>query len=508
MDRFSTSMCLTVALYSGLASFAVTAQSSHVPGFTPQLLKAPFRLTHQVIPADILPDDGKELVLLGVNDSKQRMVAIYKFDTKSAQYSLAYQHEIPSKYHSFDLSSEYLGQRQTLYFQSSGQVSRYQPTHQQKVFEKVADIDSMLLARYPDFIREDDFVKDINGDQQDDILVSDFRQSHLLLADGAGRFSKLSLPIPAQVQIESNGASYTQTATYFADMNMDNRQDIVTIGEGELQVFYQTPQQKFKTIPEFIPVRQAISGMDWWKKRDAYGEQLDQSDLTYRKVEALKDINNDGVTDLILRYTKSSGVFDRINDYEIFLGQAKQDQLSFANEPSSVVRADGTLTGLKFIDIDDDARDEVLVAGFDIGLSQIIGALLAGSIDQDVYLFKMDEAGHFASQSNISKEVELSFSLTSGQTGNPVVELADINGDGRKDLLLSDGLDSLKIYFGRDHKSLFKSRALTLPFQLPQDGGNLICDDINGDGKEDVLIKYGRQDAKERQRQFRVYLSS
>ncbi|WP_420028921.1 hypothetical protein [Shewanella benthica] len=89
------------------------------------------------------------------------------------------------------------------------------------------------------------------------------------------------------------------------------------------------------------------------------------------------------------------------------------------------------------------------MAGFDIGLSQIIGALISASIDQDVYLFKMDENSQFSDDANISKEVE----LTSGQSGTPVVKLADING------------------------------------------------------KDDLLIKYGSQDDESLQRQFKVILA-
>ncbi|MFA0373254.1 FG-GAP-like repeat-containing protein, partial [Vibrio sp. 10N.222.54.F6] len=115
----------------------------------------------------------------------------------------------------------------------------------------------------------------------------------------------------------------------------------------------------------YVSVRQPISGIDWWNKRDAYGEQLDQSELVYRKVEELKDINNDGITDLVVRYTKSSGVFDRANDYEVYLGENQKGKLVFPKVANSVVKAEGTLTGLQFIDIDSDDKVEVMVAGFD-----------------------------------------------------------------------------------------------------------------------------------------------
>ena len=148
-----------------------------------------------------------------------------------------------------------------------------------------------------------------------------------------------------------------------------------------------------------------------------------------------------------------------------------------------------------------------MLAGFDIGLSQIIGALLSGSIDQDVYVFKMDENDNFTKDLKVAKEVELSFSISSGTSGSPVVKLADINGDKRQDLVLSDGDDALKVYYGTKGKKLFSKRALKYKVTLPKQGSMLISDDLNGDGKDDLLIKYGRQDDDKLKNVFRILLS-
>jgi len=225
-------------------------------------------------------------------------------------------------------------------------------------------------------------------------------------------------------------------------------------------------------------------------------------------VEQVKDINNDNVTDMVVRFTQSSGLLDRTNDYEVYLGKNIDGQLAFSDEASSTIKAEGTLTGLEFIDIDNDDKLEVMLAGFDIGLSQIIGALLSGSIDQDVYVFKMDEEDNFSKDLKVSKEVELSFSISSGTSGSPVVKLADINGDQRQDLVLSDGDDALKVYYGVNGKKLFSKKPHKYKVDLPKQGSMLISEDLNGDGKDDLLIKYGRQDDDKLKNMFKVLLSS
>jgi len=491
------------------SSGAIAADRDEPVSIEEHTIQAPFNLTHPVLPADLLPSPGKELVTLGVDDNLQKWLGIYTLNIDNQRYSLFQKLLLPPSFYSFDISDESDNgqEKQVLYFLSSEHIVQYVPHNSAAPFDVIADIQSVTLKKRPDFISRGEFVRDLNGDKRADILISDFSQVRLLLGKAEGGFEHQSLPITPQVKVNKRGAEYIESKLYISDANFDGRDDIIKIAEGELEVYPQNETGMFNPLASYIPVRQAISGIDWWNKRDAFGESLDQSSLIYRKVEEVRDINNDGITDLVLRYTKSSGVLDRVNDYEVFLGEKLKDKLVFPAKASSVVRAEGTLTGLEFIDIDNDDKLEVMVAGFDIGLSQIIGALVSGSIDQDVYLFKMDNNSLFQAKPNVSKEVELSFSLTSGQSGSPVVKLADINGDKVQDLLLSDGQDRLKIFLGDPGGKLFKSRSEQFNILLPQEGGMLSSDDLDGDGKDDILIKYGRQDDDKLLSQFKVLIS-
>jgi len=491
------------------SSGVIAADRGETVSIEEHTIQAPFNLTHPVLPADLLPSPGKELIILGVDDNLQKWLGIYTFNTDNQRYSLFQKLLLPPSFYSFDISDESDDNQggQVLYFLSSEHIVQYVPHNSAAPFDVIADIQSIMLKKRPDFISRGEFVRDLNGDTLADILINDFSQVRLLIAKAEGGFEQQILPITPQVTVSKRGAEYIQSKLYISDTNLDGREDIIKIAEGELEVYPQNETGMFNTLASYIPVRQAISGVDWWSKRDAYGESLDQSSLIYRKVEEVRDINNDGITDLVLRYTKSSGVLDRVNDYEIFLGENLKGKLVFPVKANSVVHAEGTLTGLEFIDIDNDDKLEVMVAGFDIGLSQIIGALVSGSIDQDVYLFKMENNSLFPTKPNVSKEVELSFSLTSGQSGSPVVKLADINGDKLQDLILSDGQDRLKIYLGDPVGKLFKRRSEQFNTLLPQEGGMLTSDDLNGDGKDDILIKYGRQDDKTLLSQFKVLIS-
>jgi len=237
-----------------------------------------------------------------------------------------------------------------------------------------------------------------------------------------------------------------------------------------------------------------LSGIPWWALKGADGESVDQSNLEHQMLESFEDINGDGIDDIMIRLTTSSGVFERENRYEIHYGQNIEGSLSFNKEPDTSISADGTLSGLQLIDMNNDGRKEILVSSFDIGVGQIIGALLSGSIDQDVFIFALDNDDNYNNNPRFSEDVDLSFSLSSGRSGKAVILSADFNGDGVKEMLLSDNDKRLSIYTGLTTDKLFSSSYKRHRLVLPQDGEMLTSAELSNDDIESVIVRYGNQD--------------
>lgn len=508
---------LVIAL-SSVTSLTTLASKSSAVDFNEVVINSPYKLTQEIIAADVLPNNGKELLTFSVDEQSNRWLIIYQLDSNTHQYIVAEKNIIPKPFYRFDVSEsnseERREKRQNIYFLSTDTLAIYQ----EKEFKTLAKVESLYIQDQADFLSKGDFIQDLNNDGYDDVIIADFNKTHILIGQEQGDFVSQTLPIKPEVRVLSSGASYTQTKLYFSDVNFDDKKDILLVGDGEMIIYPQYGSSLFLSKAIRITINDAISGTDWWNKRDESGEQLDQSDLEYRKLEELRDINADGIVDMVVRYTKASGVLDRVNDYEIFLGQKSAAQkgkntLSYAKEADSVIHAEGTLTGLEFVDIDSDDKLEVLLAGFDIGLSQIIGALVTGGIDQDVYVFKMSEQDKFHEKPAIKKGVELTFSLSSGQSGSAVVKLADLNGDGLKELVLSDDDDELKIYLGKKstnsskRKRSFYKRSISYDTQLPRDGNLVMVEDLNGDGKDDLLMKFSRLDGEDKNKEFKVLFS-
>jgi len=504
---FSSFAITSLAVLFSVTPLTSDAARSQKITFNDMTIESPYRLTQGVIAADLLPGEGKELLTISVDDDKNRWLIIYAFDKQSNEYAIKDKVIIPKKFHSFDIGEAKQtiaqGKLQQIYFISSNELYSYQSGQ----FTQLAKSNSIYLKDEADYLQRGDFIHDLNNDAFDDVIVSDFQETLFLIGTEKNTFVKQSLPIKPRVRITNNGASYTPVKLYFSDVNFDNKIDIAQVGDGEVFIYHQLEQGQFSSVPVKIKINDTISGYEWWTKQDDSGEQLDQSNLEYRKLEELRDLNADGITDMVVRYTKASGVLDRVNDYEIYLGTKQQEQLVFPRTANSVIRAEGTLTGLEFVDIDNDEKFEVLLAGFDIGLTQIIGALVAGSIDQDVYVFKMNQAGNYESKPNISKEVELNFSLSSGQSGSAVVKLADLNGDGFKELILSNDDDELRIYLGQSGNKSFARKSIKYTTQLPSDGNLVTVNDLNNDGKDDFLMKFSSLDGEDSKKKFKVLLA-
>ena len=500
-----TLFALLVTLSCVMSSPALAKKSKAVE-FNEVVINSPFKLTQEIIAADVLPSKGKELVTFSIDEQSNRWLIIYQLDHTANQYVVAEKIIVPKAFYRFDLSKQTDEKQQSIYFLSTDSLFQYQTNK----FKRLAKIESLYIQEQADFISRGDFIQDLNNDAFDDVVIADFNKTHVFIGQGLNTFAKQTLPIMPSVRVLSAGASYTETKLYFSDVNFDDKTDILVVGDGEMLVYSQYGASYFTKEATSITINKAISGTEWWNKRDESGEQLDQSDLEYRKIEELRDVNADGMTDMVVRYTKTSGVLDRVNDYEIFLGNKNQGMLGYAQEADSVIHAEGTLTGLEFVDINNDDKLEVLLAGFDIGLSQIIGALVTGGIDQDVYVFKMNKEDKFPTRPAIKKGVELTFSLTSGQSGSAIVKLADLNGDGLKELVLSDDDNELKIYLGiktNKKKKSFKKRSVSYDTQLPKDGNLVMVEDLNGDGKDDLLMKFSRLDGEDKAKQFKVLFS-
>ena len=535
--RFVSSFIFVLILLLATPSFANSSKLVGVkPSFNRYQITSDFKVSLPVMAVELVnstQESSDELIVIGEDKEQKIWLAAYVFDEQADDFVLLDKLQLDKKYFAYDISEN----EQGLYLlaknevvslgynakssdsesqesqESENQASKNQENNGEGetglYLEHRQTVNSIFLVNESSFIIEKDFIQDINQDGLDDIVLSDFEQMNVWLAskDEQG-LSYQTLPISAQVELIRSSVTFKPTTLFFADFNLDERQDIAWISKGQVNYLSQTEQGKFSTELQSVALTESIEGKNWWQIRGADGESLDQSNLVHRSVERVQDINGDGLTDIIVRFTQSSGVLDRVNIQEFYFGYVNQQgQLAYPEEANTTIQAEGTSTGMKIVDVNNDGKFEVLLSSFELSVSNIIGALMSGGIDQNVQVFTLTEDDIFDEDPLIDKEVELSFSLTSGKSGEPIVLLTDVNGDGSQDLVLSSGEKRLRIYLGQKSSRVFSRKASKHKLLLPKNGALFQHHDINNDSKEDFIMRYGRLDEKSMANQITILIS-
>lgn len=477
--------------------------------FTQHNIVVPFNVTHPITPANILPQQGVELLVLGVDKDNSRVMGIYGLDSQTGNFELLDMITISKRIFAYDVGEAQADGLQYLYFLDKNSLLKYLPTAMSRPSPLIIEqaLSSMYLADVADVISYRDFVQDRNGDGKDDILLPHFEHFNLWLSDCCGQRQLQSLPIGAHLQTDDGSVTFEDLELFYTDMTQDDKADVVLVETGKLSVFSQNKARQFSQVPFQVAINPSLHGLNWWDIRDVDGQRLDQSQLSHRKVEVVEDLNGDNIPDIVVRHTKSTGVLDKINDYEFYFGKLSDGQLSYAQEPNSTITSEDTLSDLQLFDLNDDGKQEVMLSSYDLGISQIIGALLSGSIDQEVLLFSMGEQGQYASKPMVSQEMEITFSLSSGRRGEPMMKVADMNGDKVKDLVFSDGEDSIKVLLATPKgKRAYAKRAKKQKIQVPKNAKDIAQYDINGDQKPDLILHYGRYDDPQMLNQVKVLI--
>jgi hypothetical protein len=493
--------------------------------FSEYAIELPFNLTQPVLAANLMANPGNELIAFGVSEKGDRQLAVYAFDSQKNTLVLLDLFTLSHNLFAYDLGVVQTSGLQSLFFLSNRHIFKYQYiadeggnlpkygpvmmatndkavatiTKSKSLLQPILSVSSMYLSEQSDVLMALDFSQDLNDDQQDDFILAQFTELSLWLSQSNNReLLAQTLTIPSLLKVDGKNVTFKPRELFFVDMNLDIKSDVVLVESGKLLVYQQNAQGSFNTQSISIPLADDIEGVNWWDKIDADGQQLDQSQLNHKLVETIADLNGDDLPDLIVRFTQSSGVLDRTNDYEIYYAQLGQQGLLFEQSPATRIQSDTTLSDLKLIDLDNDGRQEIMVSSFELGVSQIISALLSSSIEQDVFIYKMDENQRYPRKPTVSQEVEITFSLSSGRSGQPMVKLQDINGDGFKDIIFSEEDEQIKVITAlQDGKRLFNRRAEKYEVKVPKNATLITHSDVNQDNKMDLILHYSRADSAE-----------
>jgi len=268
---------------------------------------------------------------------------------------------------------------------------------------------------------------DLNGDGHADLIALDFGNVGtltVLMGNGNGTFQAP----------QTYAAGPVPVALAVADLNGDGRPDVVVLNTGNMFSFVNSVSVLLN------------NGDGTFHPRQAYDTGYQPGAI------AVGDVNGDGIPDVIVA---NSGNGQKLgNTISILTGNGDgtfqlQRTIATVSLPDSVV----------FADVNGDGRPDLIV-GSDVNGTGTVGIMLGNG------------NGSFAAQQTL------------GSGSAPAsISIADLNGDGRPDLIVSGSTTAVLLGNG--------DGTFTTPqtFTFGNNVGNVaVLADVNGDGRPDLIL--------------------
>jgi hypothetical protein len=252
------------------------------------------------------------------------------------------------------------------------------------------------------------------------------------------------------------------------DVDGDGRLDVLSSTRHELRVFLQRPDGRFPAAPDHRHALGRLSARDHARRSGSV--RLECADL-----------DGDGRADLLVAHASGS-FFDGSTELAIHLNRGGSWDLQ---RPDQRLQHKGAFITHQLLDLDAEGRPELAVLRISSGVLDVVELLLTRAVDAELTVHRLGAGGRYEVKpwQRRALELPLSFEMLRTRGFPPTLE-ADLNGDNRRDLLLSGGGEALQIYVGQTGRG-FAQREVR---QRVDTEGSIRFGDLERDGLEDFVI--------------------
>ena len=446
---------------------------------------------------DDLNEDGLQDLLIITKSSEDKKILVF-FQKSSGFFKNPDQVlNIDKEAVSFDLGNitdehkgkeiVYLTNRSVYYYYMNKNLYLQEP---KKVMETISVFQSPT-TQSPFLYR---FIFDLDGDKADDFLIPEAESMNLFLNDKNGNFVKTQ-----QIKIGSHYEFFQDIKNlrvfyqriiiqlpivYFEDFNGDKKDDIISVFEDKIRVFFNKGNGLFSSEPGF---KINLKTLTQEEKEKTLAPMLD----TY-----VIDLNNDGFMDFVISKSLFRGVKGTQKIY-IFLNRRG----NISSRPDQIIVNEDSVGPAQIMDLNGDKQKDLIISEIKLGLFRIIKLLLTRKLGYNLSIYLGKQGLYRESPvQKVKYQIRVVLERT-GVRGKEFLEFrGDFNGDGVNDLLkniLIKGKHNwLYIFKGKaKKKKMFYDLA---DYVIVEEMGinEVIINDLNRDKKSDIVFDIGEKDKK------------
>lgn len=472
-----------------------------------------------VLAGSFLGGPALDLAVVSVHGPSERRVRIYALEEGS--WGPAVDAPLRAGVSFVDVAR--VGGRDRLLTHEDGQLRWFDPATGAE--HPLVEVPSEFRGTGGDRVPHVDVARDLNGDGLDDLVMPTVEGFWISTQSTGGSFAapvRLGPPEPFReaIALESSirygevGITAETLPSYLSrvhglDWDRDGRDDLAFWNGDRFDVHRQRSGGSFDPVPAPFGVDVAFDSDGVYSHVFGYEEESELALLvgarerTERTVlHSFRDVNGDGVPDLVTHSLAGRSVIRLQTRLAVHLGGETPDGLRFAPEAGATIRANGSQPAgyslQQLVDLDGDGRLEVFLLNVEAGIGDMFQALVANSIDLELEFFRLED-GVYPDEPGTARSVRPDSELFGGRGPFfPTVLLGDVDGDGRADLLAAQSWEELRIYPGVPGPGLFAEEPQRVGFDLPANEANARALDLDGDGRDDVLVHHPAADGPHR----------
>ncbi len=481
----------------------------------------------RIVTGNFLDDDAMEdIAILHVDSTGTTHLNIYQF--QNGEWTVEINTTLTPQPLFVDVTT--INGKERLLTFSNDQLNWFDP--KTKAVHHLINIPFDFRTDFKHHIPQARITHDLNDDGQDDIIAPAVDGFWLSTQLSDGSFSepvKIGPPEPfhnqstfdddrdyGKVGINPQTLHWYLSRVHNFDYNRDGKSDLIFWNKDHFEVYLQNDDGSFNTEPTTFKTDVhfdsdgTYSIVFGFKDASTFSLMFGTRKATdYTVLHSIEDMNGDGIPDMVTHTLTGRSVFKMKSRYIVHFGSAEDDKIIFSNNHNTATISDGKAGAAQsggyahqwIKDIDGNGQSDIIRYDVKFGLTGIINVFLGRHLTLNLETHRMVD-GRFLSHPNGKKIIKAHVNIYDDEGGFfPFILLGDLTGDGLSELLVATKKNEIQIFSGEPELNILNHEPHTVNFTVPSMETGTWLQDLNHDGKQDILLYYHK---KEKDKPFRL----